>query len=241
MPLEIGCPGCGRRLRIGEDHAGKQIRCPACNHISQAPEMAGAPSDGNASSTTATAPDATTWHVRSPDGPIYGPIAWNEVQLWADEGRIAADCQLAQSAAGPWREASELLPGLKAMAVPLAGASSITTYPWTPGVGSSAAYTTAAAAPRADSPTGGYVAPHRGGLILFLGLLGFTMGCPVLSLLAWVMGSHDLREMRVGCMDRGGEGLTQAGTILGMILSLIWLLFMGGTLVIILIVAAAQL
>ena len=53
-----------------------------------------------------------------------------------------------------------------------------------------------------------------------LGLLGF-MSCPIFSLMAWVMGSHDLAEMRAGRMDRSGEGLTQAGQVLGMILSMI--------------------
>jgi hypothetical protein len=66
----------------------------------------------------------------------------------------------------------------------------------------------------------GYVAPHRGGLVLVLGLLGL-FSCPLFSFIAWIMGSHDLKEMRAGRMDRSGESLTMAGMILGMILSLL--------------------
>ena len=46
----------------------------------------------------------------------------------------------------------------------------------------------------------------------------FIVTCPIFSLMAWVMGSHDLAEMRAGRMDRSGEGLTQAGQILGMVI-----------------------
>jgi hypothetical protein len=82
--------------------------------------------------------------------------------------------------------------------------------------------------------------PHRGGLILALGLIGFVVSCPIFSLMAWVMGSHDLNEMRSGRMDRGGEGMTQAGQVLGMILSALWILGGVVTLVIIGIIAIAS-
>jgi hypothetical protein len=43
---------------------------------------------------------------------------------------------------------------------------------------------------------------------------------------AWVMGHADLREMRRGLMDESGMSLTQAGMILGMIYTILGLLFM---------------
>ncbi len=62
--------------------------------------------------------------------------------------------------------------------------------------------------------------PHRGGMILALGIVGLVM-MPCLTIvcgpMAWVMGSTDLAEIRAGRMDRAGEGLTQAGRILGII------------------------
>jgi predicted RNA-binding Zn-ribbon protein involved in translation (DUF1610 family) len=60
----------------------------------------------------------------------------------------------------------------------------------------------------------GSLAPHRGGLILALGILGWVV-CFPLGIAAWVMGSSDLREMAAGRMDPQGEGLTRAGKILG--------------------------
>jgi hypothetical protein len=58
--------------------------------------------------------------------------------------------------------------------------------------------------------------PHRGPVILVLGILGLVM-CFILGIIAWVMGNADLREMDAGTMDPSGRGLTSAGKICGMI------------------------
>ncbi len=74
--------------------------------------------------------------------------------------------------------------------------------------------------------------PHRGGMILALGILGLVC-CFICGIIAWVMGSNDLKEMAAGRMDTSGQGLTQAGKICGMISVIlqivgfvIWFLFM---------------
>jgi hypothetical protein len=36
MPIELTCP-CGRRLGVGEEHAGEQGRCPACGGLLRIP------------------------------------------------------------------------------------------------------------------------------------------------------------------------------------------------------------
>ena len=58
--------------------------------------------------------------------------------------------------------------------------------------------------------------PHRGVLILILGILSIVC-CFILGIVAWVMGNNDLREMAAGRMDPSGRGLTQAGKICGII------------------------
>ncbi len=58
--------------------------------------------------------------------------------------------------------------------------------------------------------------PHRGGMLLAFGILGILC-CIVFGILAWVMGSNDLKEMEAGRMDPSGEGMTKAGKILGII------------------------
>ncbi|MCS7158878.1 MAG: hypothetical protein RMJ19_00260 [Gemmatales bacterium] len=69
--------------------------------------------------------------------------------------------------------------------------------------------------------------PHRGGLILTLGILSLMI-CGLLGPFAWIMGSNDLAQMRRGRMDKSGYGATQAGYILGIIstiLTLVGVLF----------------
>ncbi len=58
--------------------------------------------------------------------------------------------------------------------------------------------------------------PHRGTMLLIFGILGIIC-CIIFGILAWVMGSADLKEMEAGRMDPSGEGMTKAGKILGMV------------------------
>jgi hypothetical protein len=80
----------------------------------------------------------------------------------------------------------------------------------------------------------GGVEPHRGTVVLVLGVLSL-MACGLLGPVAWAMGSTDLKKMRAGRMDDRGEGETKAGYICGMIatimmgigvvLMVVWFLF----------------
>ena len=58
--------------------------------------------------------------------------------------------------------------------------------------------------------------PHRGTLILVLGILGLII-CGPLAIVAWILGSGDLKAMDAGTMDPAGRGNTQAGRICGII------------------------
>jgi hypothetical protein len=64
--------------------------------------------------------------------------------------------------------------------------------------------------------------PHRGGLILTLGLIGLFVCCP-LCLAAWVMGSGDLHEMDAGMMDPSGRSSTSSGRNIGMLGTILWI------------------
>src|SRR6185437_8266167 len=37
MPIEFRCPTCGKLLRVGDDAAGRQAKCPACATVQQIP------------------------------------------------------------------------------------------------------------------------------------------------------------------------------------------------------------
>jgi hypothetical protein len=65
--------------------------------------------------------------------------------------------------------------------------------------------------------------PHRGTLILVLGILGLVI-CGPLGIAAWVMGSGDLKQMDAGTMDPAGRSTTQAGKICGIIATILLIL-----------------
>jgi hypothetical protein len=59
--------------------------------------------------------------------------------------------------------------------------------------------------------------PHRGTLILVLGILGVVGVCAPLGIVAWIMGSGDLKQMDAGAMDPSGRSMTNAGRICGIV------------------------
>jgi len=65
------------------------------------------------------------------------------------------------------------------------------------------------------------VQPHRATLVLVMGVLGLVI-CGIFGIVAWVMGTSDLRKMREGSMDPSGMSTTNVGRILGMVSCAIW-------------------
>lgn len=59
--------------------------------------------------------------------------------------------------------------------------------------------------------------PHRGTLILILGILSFVFCGIFTAIPAWIMGNNDLKEMNAGTMDPSGRSITNAGRILGIV------------------------
>lgn len=210
MPIETNCPGCGRLLRVADEHAGWQARCPECNTIYVVPDQSAAPAEDAAPADAAAPAADDRWYMKTPERQVYGPVSRGELERWLSQGRISADCELRADEDAPWRPASEYFAQLQPGAVRAAS-------PFSPG----AATTSGASVSRA--PARGTLVPHRGPLILLLGILGWFT-CPILGIVAWAMGSSDLREMQYGRMDPSGQGLTQAGQILGIISSVIWIL-----------------
>lgn len=190
MPIETTCPGCGRKLQVGEEHAGKQARCPLCNEIYNVPSPAGA-----GAAIVAKQADTGQWRMRTPEGQMYGPVSRSDLDAWVAEGRVSSDCMLSSDANPNWVQADAAFPALTE--------------------------TRKQSPVRPSRPAERYIAGHRGGLILVLGIVSWVVGCPIFGICAWVMGSADLREMRSGRMDAGGAGLTLAGQIIGMLHALL--------------------
>lgn len=231
MPIETICKGCARKLRVGDEHAGRKARCPHCKTVYDVP----APNEPSSQDAFASSlsgidsPATDQWRLKNPDGSIYGPVSKSELDGWVREGRVAAEAELQPEGSAGWTAATLLYPALKpdtaAESSPFGAGSASGANPF---ADESAAAQTTSANPYASSTVAARRAfpgrPHRGGLILTFGILSWV-GCVFPCMLvhlgfgiaAWMMGRADLQAIRAGQMDPAGESTTQAGMILGII------------------------
>ncbi len=230
MPIETICQGCSRRLRVADEYAGRQARCPQCGKIYTIPSADGSPQATDSSSTgpatdtpSFDAPD-DQWQMRSPDGTTYGPVSKSELDQWLREGRISEACHLRREQTQIWQPARDVYPNLGQQAErPLSSQKPDNPF-------ADDTFSGAYAPPNAPTSTR-YLTPHRGALILTLGILGWAICC-VFAPFAWAMGHADLQAMRAGKMDPAGKGITQAGMILGMIQLILFVVGVGLSIVV---------
>jgi hypothetical protein len=171
--------------------------------------------------------------MKTPEGQVYGPVTNSVLDSWLAEGRISSDCFLRSEGSESWNPADEFYGVLAPVGRPVA-ASSFAGSPQSP----RSSFTPGSAT--RGGPTEDFKVAHRGLTILALGIAGWLTCCPIFSLMAWMMGASDLREMRGGRMDAGGVGMTQTGHILGIMLSVFWIfLVVGGVFLLVLAVAGS--
>ncbi len=205
MSIETICQSCARKLRVEDQFAGRKARCPHCKHVYTVPQSS--ERDAVDSSTAGEA-----WRLRTEDGNVYGPVSKPDLDAWFTEGRITANSSLQREGTTDWVGAAVVFPALNA---PTKQAVQASPNPFSDVSGDNA---NPYSAPTSVGPTmrPRRHRPHRGGLILTLGIIGIAC-CVVCAPIAWAMGQTDMREIRSGVMDPAGRGLTQAGMVLGII------------------------
>ncbi len=249
MAIELLCQNCSAKLRVPDEHAGKKARCPNCGSVTDVPsaERLGLGVDeksvfGSRQESSKTPRETATfdrgsgtiapdrWYMKTPEGHTYGPVERGELNSWVAQGRLTGADSLLRDGQDVWQAAGSVFPALG----PPASASDA----WQPGAAEPSATasdfagisTNPYASPRSRTighmrfGPRGYMAPHRGGTILVLGIVSLVV-CNFLmipGLAAWVMGQTDLRQMSAGRMDPSGRGMTIAGMILGIISTTIY-------------------
>ena len=81
--------------------------------------------------------------------------------------------------------------------------------------------------------------PHRGTLVLVMGILSWFLCC-VFGVVAWYLGSQDIKQMNAGRMDPSGLTLTKAGYWIGVCSVLLNLLAIVGYIVVIAVLVAVE-
>lgn len=206
MPIESTCQGCGKRLRVADEHAGKLAKCPQCQAVYTVPQSSIAAALGAGAVTAPAGSGSDRWHLKTPEGLTFGPVARVELDRWLAEGRINSQSQILHEGDGQWQWAGQLYPHLAQLTMsPFApGASAVSANPYAPPA------TTPYGSPY---PQGTYLEPHRGGLILAFALVG-VFACIIFSVVAIVLASIDLQKMNRGTMDKSGRGLVIAGLVI---------------------------
>lgn len=145
----------------------------------------------------------------------YGPISMEQLLGWIEEGRVGANDLVWREGMAQWQPASsvpELASHLQQAAQPIGDVG--------PGGPPLVRGGQQMAGPWQNAPRS-HLQPHRGGGVLTLGILGLAC-CVICGIIAWVMGSGDLKEMDAGQKDPAGRGMTQAGMICGIISVALW-------------------
>ena len=71
-------------------------------------------------------------------------------------------------------------------------------------------------------------------MALVMGILGIFCSCGLFSIIAWILGTQELKAIREGRSPATGEGISKAAQVLGILGTLItaailiWVLFLGG-------------
>lgn len=101
MAIETLCTGCGQRLRVPDEHAGRTARCPQCRTLYTVPKPAGSaplpdiaqlvPSRMTGMNPGEPPPAAispTDMYYVKTEGRSFGPITGAELLVWQSEGRL---------------------------------------------------------------------------------------------------------------------------------------------------------
>lgn len=229
MAIESTCGGCGKQLSVGDEHAGRRARCPACGQIYTIPSPNAAPPDmpplPNATPTNdsfaettdgsgVTAANVDQYWMRSTEGADYGPVDRTTLNRWFNEGRVGPGYMIRQSETGNWQGAETFKPVSQQNAMPNSPISgnpyaAVNTVPMTPTYGQM------------------YPKPDQSGLVLAFGILSWFV-CPIFGVVAWIMGNSGLHDIRLGLVDPANKGLMQAGYYIGMVNVILYVLCGGG-------------
>ncbi|MEX2027836.1 MAG: hypothetical protein WEH44_11045, partial [Pirellulaceae bacterium] len=172
--IDTLCGGCGKRLRVGGEHAGKKARCPHCQLVYTVPPQNTVSSAGYEMSLLAP-PTGESWQVKSPDGLVYGPVSKMELDGWRDAARISHRSQLLPTGGQQWLWATEVYPELTPAASMTPVAMTADSAPSTP-------------LPKLHPYYARGMQPHRGPLVLALAIVGVFTLCAAPSLIGLILG-----------------------------------------------------
>ncbi len=247
MAIETICAGCGKRLAVADENAGKRARCPACGYVNPIPlepsdrprqdfaspstdDSAGLASDVDAlGSATYQPPDAfaAASGADRTDTPPDAQRYWMRAVDGTEYGPV--DQQTLQR----WFREGRVGPGYQVRQSRYDN--------WRPAEEFRTAAQRPSANPFAQAPHDSnpyqpvaagvpgqtYLQADQGVFVLVMGLLGILC-CPVFGLVAWVVGHQALNSIQAGLANPNSKGLVQIGYYLGIASVVMFLVCSGG-------------
>jgi hypothetical protein len=231
VPIIIDCQTCGRKLRVPDDLLGQLVKCPTCGHTFACADGASAPVAETPASpervlqpalSIPDAPPSVPGETLSSGGGFgYRQVSESSADPPAPGRRPPVPMpddhdRPSSRRPGPTRcpFCDELLRGSPTRCPRCDEWLDRGPDPWD----------------RRPSHDRRDVEPHRGGLILALGITGLVLGLTIFlipiawipGLAAWIMGQKDLAKIHGGILESSGFGTTQAGWICGIIATCLW-------------------
>lgn len=195
MPISVHCPKCEKTLKVADAAAGTKVRCPACKAVVAVPQQEEEFEQPDEEFET---PDE---ELPAPDQEGYGVTESPKAGKRRDEPASSRKKRAADDDDGGY------------------------------GIDESDAQerkTRKKKKRRKDDDAYGDMRrktrqePHRGVIVLLLGILSIVFSCA--CLLSWALGyaamnmaATDLEKMERGSMDPAGQGMTTTGKICGML------------------------
>ena len=147
------------------------------------------------------------WSMKTPDGAVYGPVDYSEMEEWSRQGRVSAACLVQMEGQSHWQSALVLFPHLAAVRTA------------SPGQRNPQARRTA----RQHSRHGRHRSPgglrrNNGVTVLILGIVGiFMVVMPVFSLMAAIMGQNERSRIAAGEVSGEDRVALDIGFYLGVL------------------------
>lgn len=114
--IKFQCQQCGKRLKLPQDMLHKKAKCPRCGFVNRPHLKDQQPGPATSASMPAVSEEianATSFHVDSVAGSTFGPVTWEQLQTWVDEGRVTPAC-IIRTDQGQAYPAAQLFPQLEA-------------------------------------------------------------------------------------------------------------------------------
>lgn len=249
MAIEFNCSQCSSELKVRDEDRGKKARCPRCGMIHEVPggntasadfvtvedepqpDAQASETDPAEQETVYQDPDVEQrfriddrtgrWSMKTPDGRVFGPVHRTELDEWAAQGRISAQCLVQLDGQSHWQSALVLYPNLANVPVRRRRESSVHSRSRSRSRSHSHSRSrhdhvgTQRRRPRQPRPNSGVT-------VLVLAIVGiFFIMFPVFSLMAWVLGASERRSIEAGEALPSGRWMLDLGYYLGIVLTII--------------------